>query len=226
MVTAVSLVELRSEVERRYARLGLPAWPNPHPDPDVSPAEEYSRVTDPERYGVVHARARVWTEVLGELPGVSVEAVVPERPRQAGSVERHTWIRSSRPGALPLVLLERDAPLTGRRGGVLPVVEISALHPDIVLEEMPDCGCDGCDDGSEPLLEMIDEAVGRVVEGPLVLMRHRDWSVEWSPDRAGAPGLPWARAKALWEMCERIAAGDDVRLPRGAEAYVAHSWLS
>ena len=72
-----TLPRLRAEVARRYAALDLPTWPGPHPDGAPPREEEYSRVTDPQRYRIAAARARVWAEVLAEAGAV----VVPDPVR-------------------------------------------------------------------------------------------------------------------------------------------------
>jgi hypothetical protein len=73
----VRLRELQAQVAVSYDRLGMPSWPNPHPRMASPREEEYSRVTKPERYAIVHARARVWANQLGEVPGVKVETLAP-----------------------------------------------------------------------------------------------------------------------------------------------------
>ena len=65
-----TLPRLRAEVARRYAALDLPVWPARHPDGAPPREEEYSRVTDPQRYRIAAARARVWAEVLSEVGAV------------------------------------------------------------------------------------------------------------------------------------------------------------
>ncbi|HEX5598523.1 MAG TPA: DUF6226 family protein, partial [Micromonosporaceae bacterium] len=73
----VTLGELQAQVAGSYDRLGLPSWPNPRPRMASPREEEYSRVTEPERYGIVYARARVWAERLADVLGVEVEALAP-----------------------------------------------------------------------------------------------------------------------------------------------------
>lgn len=73
---------LRGEVADRYAALALPSWPDPHAD--RAPSEsEYERVSDPQRYRIVAARARLWAEVLAEagaaVAEVPLETVTPGR---------------------------------------------------------------------------------------------------------------------------------------------------
>ncbi|WP_420871334.1 DUF6226 family protein [Micrococcus yunnanensis] len=79
-----TLPRLRAEVARRYAALDLPAWPAPHPDGAPPREEEYSRVTDPQRYRIAGARARVWAEVLAEAGA----AVAPGGGRRPGAGAR------------------------------------------------------------------------------------------------------------------------------------------
>lgn len=67
---------LRDAVERTYAAGPLAdiSWPDPHSDREVAD-EEYSRVTDPERYRVIGARTAAWCAAaaagaLSDLDGV------------------------------------------------------------------------------------------------------------------------------------------------------------
>lgn len=230
--------ELRAQVESRWAALGQPSWPPPR-DPMDSPAdEEYSRVTDPGRYRIVHERARLWAQVLGELPGVGVEQLGPgeipvvagDRPLHALTYERGTRLTSARPGTLPLLLLERGVP---RPEDLQPDVDAMAvLHvcvarPEVGLTAQPDCGCDACDTGSEDILATIDEHVLIAVGGPLAVLRGRGWEATWHPDggSSGGRGRGPDHTKVV-DLCRRLAAGESPRLPRGTEAIVGRSWLA
>lgn len=226
----VRLAELKALVATTYTRLGMPSWPNPHPGMASPREEEYSRVTHSERYRIVHARARVWAQMVGDVPGVEVEALVPaalDDEGHLGRFDRGVRLTSSRPGTLPLLLLERDVPMpTG--GASLAVLHISVVRPEVALQMLPDCGCDACDWGSDDLLGAIDETIGRVVGGPLVVMRGEGWHAQWHPDGGGSGGAGRRRRDHahLMELCRRLAGGEDVRLPRDAEAFVGHSWLN
>jgi hypothetical protein len=145
----VTLGELQARVAASFDRLGMPSWPNPHPGMTQPRKEEYSRVTKPERYRIVHARARVWAKMLGDLPGVEVGRLAPA-PRddegQLGRYDRGVRLASPLPDTLPLLLLERD----GRGRGLTPspaVLHISVVRPQVALAMLPDCGCDACDLG-------------------------------------------------------------------------------
>ena len=80
----------------------MTAWPDPHPDGAPPREEEYSRVTDPQRYRIAVARARVWAEGLGRVPGWSFEALTdacrdlaaggrPRLPRGTEATVRAGW---------------------------------------------------------------------------------------------------------------------------------------
>ena len=130
-------------------------------------------MTDPGRYGIVHARARVWADRLGEVPGVRVEPLAPaplDEDGLLGRFDRGVRVTSARPGTLPLLLLERDAPVPGT-DGLLAVLHVSVVRPEVAVAMLPDCGCDACDTGSEDLLGAVDDAVGWVVGGPVVALR-------------------------------------------------------
>ncbi|GEL22718.1 hypothetical protein PSU4_16720 [Pseudonocardia sulfidoxydans NBRC 16205] len=168
--------------------------------------EEYSRLTDPGRYGVVHSRARVWAEELAELPDVASFAL----PDGGGF-----RLASSRPGTLPLLLLTRDEPF--------PLLDLCAARPDVVLQSLPDCGCDACDRGSDDLLDAIDETIGTVVDGPLVVLCGDGWQARWWPHGGSSSGT--GRHVALMELCRRLADREDVRVPEGTEVLIGRSWL-
>ncbi|GAA2620106.1 hypothetical protein GCM10010399_59040 [Dactylosporangium fulvum] len=224
----VWLGELRAQVVARCGNLGLPSWPNPHAGMTSPREEEYERVTEPGRYGVVHARARVWAECLGEVAGVEAETLAPaplDDEGHLGRFDRGVRLTSPRPGTLPLLLLERDAPLSGLETS-LAVLHISVVRPEVALAVLPDCGCDACDWGSDDLLQVIDQTIGAVVGGPFVVLRGPGWHALWHPDggSSGGTGRGVDHARTM-ELCRRLAAGEDVRLPDGAEAFVGRPWL-
>src|SRR5690606_41736561 len=53
VVPVASVDRVRERVEAAYQRLDLPAWPDSHPDGASPSDEEYSPVTDPDRYRIV-----------------------------------------------------------------------------------------------------------------------------------------------------------------------------
>ena len=229
----VTTEELQAQVEARFELLGLPSWPHPHPDRGPLD-EEYSRLTDPGRYAVVHARARVWAEVLSEVLGARVDRLPPEESGghgggARGGFDRGVRVASPRPDTLPLLLLESDVrDVPERPGGeVLPVLAIAVGQPDVVVDRWPDCGCDACDDGSEPLLEDIDGTIAQVVGGPFVVLHAARWGAQWSPgrQRAHSEGSRGHDVDALMRVCRGLAEGEPVTVPTGAQAFVGRSWL-
>ena len=211
-----TLPRLRTEVARRYAALDLPTWPAPHPDGAPPREEEYSRVTDPQRYRIAGARARVWAEVLAEAGAVVVPDPVRGIPLdEAGradlAVPVDRALRVAPPagvdGASPWWLLETDVPQDDD-GGVLPVIRVAVGAPGQVHAVLPDCGCDACDPGSDELLEAVDQAVVR-----------EDGTAE---GLGRVPGWPF---EALTDACRDLAAGGRPRLPRGTEATVRAGWF-
>jgi hypothetical protein len=194
--------DLQARVTARYAQLAPPAWPDPHPDAAEAAEEEYSRLTDPDRYAITHLRGRIWADVLTEQLGATVE------PFGQG-----LRITSPRPGTLPLVLLVRfDSPA---------VLEIGVAD-DVLLEMVPDCGCDACDRGSDDLLEAIDEFIRRIVAGPFVVLRGHGWHGTWYPEGGSAKNtdLDW-----VMDTSRRLADGEEVGLPHDIVALVGRSWL-
>jgi hypothetical protein len=220
--------ELQAQVAASYDRLGMPAWPNPHPGMARPSEEEYSRLTEPERYRIVHARARVWADRLADLPGVDVETLAPaplDDTGHLGRFDRGVRLTSPRPDTLPLLLLERDVRWPGVEAS-LAVLHVSVARPQVAVERLPDCGCDACDYGSDDLLQAIDLTIGNVVGGPFVALRGNDWHAWWHPDGGSSGGtrrgLDHVR---LMGLCRRLAAGEHVRLPKSTVALVGRPWV-
>lgn len=231
LIWVVSLAELQERIARGYERLGLVAWPDPHPGMASPGDEEYSRVSDPERYRIVHARARAWAESLIDVPGVKSEPLTPallDTKGGLGSFDRGVRLTSCRPGTLPLLLLERDEPVLGFVT-TLAFLQISVIEPAVAVERLPDCGCDACDSGSADLLRAIDKTIGHIVTGPFVVLRGKGWRAQWHPEGGSSNGprrRPVDHAQAM-ELCRRLAEGeDDVRLPKRVAAFVGRSWLN
>jgi Family of unknown function (DUF6226) len=221
-----TLSELQARVASDYARLHLPSWPDPHPAMTSPRDEEYSRVTDPGRYRILHARARCWATVLEDALEAQSGAVasVPGSVGKPDAFDRGLRLIPRQPDALPLLLLERDAPQSGQ--AALAVLDIAVARPDIVVERQPDCGCDACDSGSSVLLEAIDAVIRHVVGGPFVVLRGRNWHAEWYPGggSAGSTG-PRTDFRELMDLCRRLADGESVRLPNDTEALVGRAWI-
>lgn len=219
--------ELRARVAAGYERLDMPSWPDPHPDMEPPGEEEHSRYTGPERYRVVHGRARMWADVLGDVPGVRVVSVPPLDVKGPDRFDRGVRITSSRSGTLPLLLLESDVWLSETEG-TMAGLRVSVARPEVSVETLPQCGCDACDSGSADLLEVIDEVISTVVGGPFVALRAEDWRAQWHPNgwswSAGGTG-PDLDLDQLTAVCRRLVDGADVPVPDGAEAFVGRAWF-
>ncbi|MFC0674933.1 DUF6226 family protein [Brachybacterium hainanense] len=184
---AAPLQRLLGDVETEFAHLGGNAmrWEDPHQLPDGTLRdvldEEYSRVSDPEKYEVLAARAAAWARVLtgrGWAEAIEVDGPELSAWRAAPRVEPRdvTVMRPHRPGALAL-RLGRTAAESGIHGLVLGVGE-----PAVEVELLPDCGCDACDDGSDGLLRALDEVILDVVEGAYEVSWSRRGFVQRTPD--------------------------------------------
>jgi hypothetical protein len=59
----------------------------------------------------------MWAQALVEAPGIDVATLAPvalDSDGRLGRFDRGVRLTSARGGTLPLLLLQRDAPLTGR----------------------------------------------------------------------------------------------------------------
>ncbi len=178
---------------------GLLPWPDPRAGWGLDrspPLEWYSHVVDPAKYRLLGARWAAWVTVLTDaglavcedgtaaqwhdLPGVVVtgtDRLVPTAPGTLPLVVAHTRIEDV-----------RDAGLV-----------VGVGDPAWVLAVVPYCGCDACDDGSEPLLDELDDTVWGVVSGAFRLIHAGDRRVLtlgassarlWSAEGPFAPGEP------------------------------------
>jgi hypothetical protein len=99
-------------------------------------------------------------------------------------------IRAPRPGAAPLLF-----GLRGFDGVSESAVDLGAGEPAVTIHRSPDCGCDACDDGSEPMLEQLDAHVLAVVSGALVHIRQGD-------DSAMTIGDGWSASGAFCDLAD------------------------
>ena len=110
-----SIDRLQTEVQDRWSRMDMPSWPDPHAGGREPLPEEYERVTDPDRYRIVHARARLWAQVLAANGARAEERAPEDVPAWVGESSRSPVDRLVRidppagaDGALPLFLCETD----------------------------------------------------------------------------------------------------------------------
>lgn len=224
----VTLVELHERVVAAYDQLGLPSWPDPHPGTTSPRDDEYSRVTQPQRYRIVQARSRVWANALADVPGVKSETLDPTPligEGEPGSFDRAIRLSSVRPSTLPLFLLEHSVGLR-ESADALPVLHICVVVPEITIARVPECGCDACDSGSAELLRTVDDAIGHVVGTSFVVLRSDGWQAQWHPGGGSSCGTKRGmdHHRAM-ELSRRLANGEQVRLPKNLTTFVGHSWL-
>ncbi|MCQ3812370.1 MAG: hypothetical protein KTV68_17665 [Acidimicrobiia bacterium] len=158
-----SIEELVAAVDAAFAETGrgLSGWRDPHPDRRPL-EEEYSRVTNPQRWQILAARAEAWFEALAAAGLAEIEAEAEVAWQEPPRFPAARTIRAVplAPGAIPLVVA-----MTSFEGVEWPAVAIGAGDPADVLEVVPDCACDACDSGSQDALDVLDEYVICVVTG-------------------------------------------------------------
>ncbi|WP_254699203.1 DUF6226 family protein [Rhodococcus sp. SGAir0479] len=177
--------ELLADVDAAFAVTGAatPGWPNPYEDGCTPDETEYERLTDPDKFLIVVARARARTKVLLDRGWAreATEARWALRPLDSGGAV--TILEPTAAGAVPLVLTTH-APVDSEH---IFTVTVAAGDPAVSLASIPDCGCDACDRGSTELFADIDRWVLSVVDGSLdVRLTGDDYSVRTSfVSRAG-----------------------------------------
>ncbi|MDZ5078240.1 DUF6226 family protein [Nesterenkonia sp. HG001] len=202
-------------------------WDDPYPQRLLpgrdAPEDAYSRVSEPARHRIVGARARAWERALERLGlGDAESAAVPtswtfqsEHPRARAVVPR-------RADAQPLILV------AGALEGVAEaVVAVGMGDPrggsgPVLLDWVPDCGCDACDSGSADLLAALDQQILTVVGG-MVHVRggrgRRRWVAWGTPSGARASGLGIPRD--ISRVLDDARAG---QAPRGCEVLRGEPW--
>ncbi len=210
-----SVEDLVAAVDAAFVETGrgLPGWPDPHPD-RMPLEEEYSRVTNPQRWEILAVRAEAWFKALTDagLAEIELEAEVvwQEPPRILAARTIRAVPRA--PGAIPLVVA-----MTGFEGVEWPAVAVGAGEPAAVLEVIPDCACDACDTGSQDALDVLDEYVLCVVTGEYrKLWRGRREITVYSDDHMSWSGFERRRVNLT-----RLLPGRFVGVPTAATSEMA-----
>ena len=215
----VSLNELLERVDIAFeARpADIVGWvdPNPERSPDD---DAYSRVTNPERWRLIGARADAWTHTLTELGLARVDEstnVEWVSERLASNLRGRTdLIVPTTPGALCLVfarLSVEDAPDAG--------VVVGVGNPAELLVMVPDCGCDACDSGSADALEELDEHIINVVGGTYRRLSRGSKSVTATQNGWHTMGMNSRQVK-------RMLARPALQGARGWSEQTGPSWLT
>ena len=183
-----SIEELVAAVDAAFVETGrgLSGWRDPHPN-RMPLDEEYSRVTNPQRWKILAARSEAWFEALAAAGLAEIEAEAEVAWQEPPRFPAARTIRAVplAPGAIPLVVA-----MTGFEGVEWPAVAIGAGNPADVLEVVPDCACDACDSGSQDALDVLDEYVICVVTGTYrKLRRGRREITVYSKDRMSWSGF-------------------------------------
>ncbi len=194
-----SVVELVASVDAAFVETGrgLTGWEDPHPDRRPLD-EEYSRVTNPQKYRILRARAEAWLKALATAGLAEVEQDIDvdweERPRVDVVSVRRALPRAF--GAIPIVFAwTRFDEAFG--------VVIGVGDPTVVIEVIPDCGCDACDSGSQDVLDLLDEYVLGVVTGEYRRLRRGNREITvYSQDHQGSSGF-----RSPWENIGRLVPG-------------------
>jgi hypothetical protein len=196
----MDLAELTAAVDRAFltTAAGLEPWPDPRPDGRSPAEEEYSRCLDPGKYRLVLARADAWATALVEC-GLGREAEVPasalrevrngRRPARAVLVEP---LGEGAEDAAPLLFLSWD-----EQEDAAAKVEVHLHDLGLLVVAAPVCGCDACDNGSEPQLRALDQAVGAAVAGDW-RVRARQVARLVEEARVGRSSYPVVRPGRWW----------------------------
>ena len=196
--------DLLNAVDAAFAEtsVGLDPWPNPRADGRPPAEDEYSRVTDPERWRIVSARAEAWERALVALGVASLDRDVEATWRHGNivAVSRTDRVWPCREGAQALTVARTSIDDVSDFGVVLGFGD-----PPVVVERFPDCGCDACDSGSANELEHLDDHLLDIVGGTYRQAgsgaRIRYWGryssgESWSLGRA--IGEPYDLSGAAW----------------------------
>jgi hypothetical protein len=139
--------------------------------------EEYSRVTNPGRYAVLHEAADVLLDQL-------TERYMVER-RESREPLRIVRLIPHAPAAAPLAVVFTDFPSVKLRFGRW------------YEESLPNCGCDACDERPEELVADLRTQVSALVEGGLWERVRRGVTGSWSEARLIGPEFSTGRNTPL-----------------------------
>ncbi len=163
-------------------------------DGEAKPAD-YSRVTDPGRYAVLHDTAE------NLLDSLAAQYVVERReskeaPGPANDPVRVVRLIPRTPAAAPLAITFTSFP------GV--ILRFGRWYE----EALPGCGCDACGEQPEDLVAEMYNQVDALVEGGLWERVRRGVTSSWSETRLIGPNFNVGRATPLEAREARAARRD------------------
>ncbi len=141
--------------------LGLARWPDPHAGRSPSD-DEYSRVTEPDKWRILGARVDAWLVALERLDLATIdrdeEIEWTDDPRT--SICRTDVATPKAPNGLRLVVARSRIKDIEDAG-----VTVAVGNPATYVTAIPPCGCDACDHGSQSELASLDRYLASVVSG-------------------------------------------------------------
>jgi hypothetical protein len=149
------LADVLGAVDELFAAGSPRTWPAPRPARQSPAGEEYSRLLDPGKYETIQQRCRAWITALCDA-GVATTRSAPGELDHLGHVET-VELTPTAPGAVPAFV--------HFTGDHLPGVVLALGIPTAIITVIPPCGCDACDDGSEPLLDEVDNVFTSIALG-------------------------------------------------------------
>jgi hypothetical protein len=160
----------------------------------TSKPADYSRVTNPGRYAVLHEAAE---RLLDDLAA----QYTVERRETASGPTRIARLIPHTPAAAPVAITFTQVP------GV--VVRLGRWHE----ESLPRCGCDACDEQPADLVAELVAQVEALVEGGLWERVRRGVAGSWAETRLIGPDFSVGRSTPLDPREARAARRDGFAAP-------------
>ena len=92
-------------------------------------------------------------------------------------------------------------PLVIARGRIESVddaaLTIGVGEPAVIVESIPDCGCDACDSGSQDALDQLDEYLLAIVSGQFRRLERGRQAITVLPDGLGARNMNRRKVEAV-----------------------------
>jgi hypothetical protein len=201
-----------AEVTRRFTAhpSGDTRWDDPHEHRDIAD-EEYSRVSEPERYAVVGARARSWIEALEALELGTAQNVEAPRWAHGPTDARAVLVTPEKADALSILVV------MGSAEGIEDAVALGVGDPSVLIAMEPFCGCDACDSGSDNLLTAIDDMFIGIMNGEFLYAEGKDWELT-----VGANGWSASGSQDFDSLIDKARSGTSI----GRLMITGDSWLT